>query len=337
MTFDWADFFASVGIETRTSGKNVKRGWVNINCPFCGDDTGFHMGCNPQTGGFACWRGGKDHGAGGPAKLIKVLKGCTWEEARKIAGEDEVRPGSMAETEKQSAALDRDDGRAPLQTWRRLPDELEPILHGPVSNPYRDYLAGRGFDPRDVSRLVETYDLRRGSGPVVRDGIDWTGRLILPFILPGGAYAGWQGRALSKHARLRYLSEPGGDQPKRILFNEGLAADGGEVLVVVEGPMDCLKVDFYGRPYGYRAVATLGTSFLGAQVARLWALARRYDRLLLLYDPGAEAAVLDLADRLSPYAPVVGDVSPWAEDPGALSPVEVPSAIKACVQNSVQL
>jgi hypothetical protein len=54
MQFDYATFFSAQGIEYRDSGPNVKKGNLNISCPFCAHDEKFFMGVDPKTGWFGC-------------------------------------------------------------------------------------------------------------------------------------------------------------------------------------------------------------------------------------------------------------------------------------------
>ena len=53
--FDVISFLEEYNIDYTTSGKNVTSGWVEINCPFCGDDPSYHMGVNLSSGLYHCW------------------------------------------------------------------------------------------------------------------------------------------------------------------------------------------------------------------------------------------------------------------------------------------
>jgi hypothetical protein len=48
-----------LSVDYRESGKNVGHGWVGICCPFCGDDTGYHLGMNIESKTISCFRCGK--------------------------------------------------------------------------------------------------------------------------------------------------------------------------------------------------------------------------------------------------------------------------------------
>ena len=57
-------------IPYRESGKNVGRGWIGVNCPFC-DDTGFHMGINIDSKCISCWK------CGTTGTILKLLAAIT--------------------------------------------------------------------------------------------------------------------------------------------------------------------------------------------------------------------------------------------------------------------
>lgn len=322
MAFDWITFFESIGVEYRTSGKNVKSGWVNVNCPLCGDDTGFHLGCSPESGGWSCWRA-RDHKGGGPTKLIKILKGCSWDEAKKIAGEDEVavQPGSYQDLQRQM----RGEAPVEIRPVNLFPEFLKVRSQGPTKF-FHDYLIiKRKFDKEDIPAFCQYYSLRAATQG------DWRGRLILPFLGADKNIYGWQGRAASPHAELRYLTYPDSTAAKLILFNEGPASEGGKILVITEGPVDAYKVDWYGKEEGIRAVATLGTSFLEQQVMRIWNLCPKFEKLVILFDPDAMGPALNLMAKLSSFDPILGVVPEGVEDPGAMTPAQVIPGILACL------
>jgi len=52
---DIISLFENNDIEFYSSGKNNSRGWVELNCPFCGNDPSFHLGVNLSSGIFHCW------------------------------------------------------------------------------------------------------------------------------------------------------------------------------------------------------------------------------------------------------------------------------------------
>ena len=55
--FNAKQFCEDHSIEIPRTSKNTRRGWVNIQCPFC-DDTSNHGGFNIKGGYYACWKCG---------------------------------------------------------------------------------------------------------------------------------------------------------------------------------------------------------------------------------------------------------------------------------------
>jgi hypothetical protein len=289
-----------------------------------------HMGLNPETGGWACWRDPTHRGRNVP-KMIKAVLGVPWQKAIQLAG-DWKDPGAVAwdDLNTQVRNLDVVPRDLQLQSFNYpLPSFREIKRESSLTRNHWNYLRKRGFPGRHIARLCRVYQIRAG----VND--KWRNRVILPFIDRRGKVSGWQGRAVGKHAELRYISHPDSSGVKNLLFNFGPAFNSKrrKVLVIVEGPLDTLKVDFYGRSKGIRAVGTLGTSFMDAQVSQLYLLAPRFDRVLILFDPEAEGPAWELANRLSTFSPIVGSVPEGVEDPGDLYPDEVVSTIRDLVHS----
>jgi hypothetical protein len=329
MSFDWQHFLDSHGIPYATSGKNVKKGWWNIQCPFCGsNDRSMHMGLGPE-GGWACWRDPLHRGRSVP-KLIAAALGCTWAKACDLAGDwEEPGPVESWDLAHQVQALDdlpQQDRPQPIH----YPHTAFFSIQGQhkASTPFQDHLLRRGFREQDLYRICGRYRLRGCTTG------RWAGRLLLPILGRKDQVYGWQGRALSRRAQDRYISYPGSEVVKQLLFNYGPAYDAAErdVLVIVEGPFGCLKVDWYGLQAGVRAVGTMGVSFVSAQVSLLYTLAARYDRTLILFDPGAEVAAYDLASRLSHFTPAVGHLPEDLDGPDDLSPSRVLPVVRSCLR-----
>jgi hypothetical protein len=327
--FDYENFFRERGIDYVTVGKNTKKGEVSINCPLCGDDGGYHCGCNPQSGFYGCFKDPAHRGKN-PANLVKALLRCSWPEALKIVGGDETAtataPGSLDDLEKQvyEATTATKTTRANGKRIIPYPPEFMEITSLGLTQRCWDYLVRRRFREEDARWVGNSYNLRYALLG------KWRRRLILPFLDKGCVVVGWQGRALWSDARLRYVSYPPEMAKKEILFNWGPALDGGDVLVIVEGPMDCLKIDFYGKNSGIRAVGLLGTGWTAKQVGLLFKLLPRYKRSVVLFDQGAELPALDLVSQLYTFGTVFGTLPPGRSDPGELYPDEVVETVLSC-------
>lgn len=316
MTFDWQSFCESNSIEFIDSGPNVKRGNINIHCPLCGSrDPSKHMGLNLETGAWGCWRD-SEHRGKNPVRLIAALINCSYETAREMVTEagasyrkpfDEIRDRLKRMDEK----------RSPLKHKRfevlRWPKEFRCIHRKGIRARFFRYLESRGFPACHVKKLAKLYQLR-----CALTG-DWENRIVLPIFLRK-KLVGWTCRSLYKGDNvLRYLTYPDSETTKRLVFNYDQAAKGGKVLVIVEGPLDCLKFDWYARKFDIRAVATMGTGFTDEQVVMIEQLAKQFSRTVVLFDPGALKSAHKLAKLLPQCRPLVMSVPPGVEDPGAMT------------------
>lgn len=312
MRFDWASFFTGEAIPYRTSGKNVKRGQVHINCPLCGDDNSNHLGCNPDTGRWGCWRNPAHRGKD-PTRLLIIL-GKTPAEAAAMVEDGLWAAGATIEGLTAIAGkLGARPPRVKLDAMVYPPGFMPPAPAGTRAC-FWSYLATRGFPAKDIPRVIKQYGLQCALGG------RWHNRLILPFYYKGRV-VGWTGRSIDKREEIRYKSEPKGDGVvKQLLYNYDGAAKGGKALVVVEGPLDTVKLDYYGQLYGVRTVSLLGVSATERQVTLLYRLAALYPRLYVCLDPTATGPALYLMGLLAHARPRLTDCARYAEDPGALTP-----------------
>jgi hypothetical protein len=311
MPFDFKSFFESEGIRFIEAGKNVAKGHINVACPFCGDDPSFHMGVQLDTAFWGCYRNPLHRGKN-PARLIRALKGCSYEQANEIAANPMLGESvPLQELGRRISAL----GKPPLRDARahdyEMPDEFRPVEDTKYRRRFYNYLADdRGFGG-DTPDVVRTYDLRCSlSGR-------WANRIILPFRADRRC-VGWTGRSVERRAGLRYLTFPEGSGAKERIFNYDRCRKGGRALVVVEGPFDCVKVDFYGSARRVHACGLLSTSATPSQLLDIVTLARRYYRLVILLDKPALLQAMLLRDQLSVASPHVRPLVE-ADDPGEMT------------------
>lgn len=311
---DWEAFLRSEGIHHVAEGKNVKSGELNIRCPFCGDDPSEHMGINLKSGFWACWRNFK-HSGKRPARLIAAVKGIDFSEAVRVEGKyssaDTVRVGrSMKEIRDKVAAIGKsahiEEVKADLKEW----DSFKPIRYKRSGKRFYRYLRQRGF--HNILDFIDRYQLRYSMSDL------WFMRLIIPFF-QDGKLVGWTGRSLLADEELRYRTAPKGPFSKQMLFNSDEAKKGGKVLIVVEGPFDCLKLAYYACK-GVKVVATLGTSVTDWQVGIIVNLSRKYHKVVLMFDKEATRAQETLRTRLAVIGShkLISYKGLTASDPGKL-------------------
>jgi hypothetical protein len=287
---DWRGLLDEHRIPFIERGANVKRGEVNIRCPFCGSaDPSQHMGLNLDTGWYSCWRNRRAHSGKSPLRLLMALLHVPYWKAREIAGlgEDFVDPDGFTALAARVLGRQKTEEGQTHQVSRFLafPREFEPLL-GRRARRHLDYLDGRGFAfPED---LAETHGLRFASTG------DWRDRVILPYEIDRDLVA-WTGRAIARSTiRYRDLSR---DEclvpPKETLFNYDCIALGGRVLIIVEGPLDALKIDHYGAEVGVRAVALSTNSVSDEQAYMLEEAEDQFDYKFVMMDMASGLGLVD--------------------------------------------
>ncbi len=313
LQFNFQHFLEREGIKYTIKGVNVKRGNINIKCPFCSDDPSDHMGISLTTGYWSCWRNDFHRGKR-PERLIRAITGCTWDEAAQIAGSDKIVEDATFDDLKQRLA-DTEDKEEQIEELE-FEDAFRKIKNDGYGMKFISYLHKRGFTS-DTRKLIKQYGLMRCMSGRFKY------RLIFPFHMDG-KLIGWTGRTISKKDKLRYLSYPNDTTIKRFLYNYDQAnKTGGQRLVVVEGPFDCLKVDFYGQHYGVRAVGLLGVSTTEAQLALISRLSRRFDEVAFLMDSNALAQSMSIQSKMMVLRPLVLSLPRGVDDPGDLTKDQV--------------
>lgn len=326
---DWERLLTEQRIPYITEGANVKRGELAIRCPFCGAaDPSKHMGLNLETGWWSCWRNRAQHSGKSPLRLIMRLLGVPYGRAREIAGlgEDYIDPEGFDAVAARLLGRGNTEAR-PEQVKRRFLDldqDFADISDRLRTRKFWNYLYQRGFNlrPDDVDTLCQRYKLKAGTGG------RWTDRVIMPYIQDGDLVT-WTGRAITA-ATIRYKDlslEESLCAPKDTLYNHDAMLDGGKTLVLVEGPFDALKLDYYGKRHGVRAVALSTNSIKDQQAYLLQTAAERFDKTAVMLD---NATALGLVDSMRMkqalnFLPRVSIVPvPYgAKDAGELQPEQV--------------
>lgn len=329
---DWERVLREHRVPYVTSGPNVKRGEVGLRCPFCGSaDPSHHMGINLETGWWSCWRNRAQHSGKSPLRLLMKLLSVPYGQAREIAGlgADYIDPEGFDAIA--ARFLSKGEDARPGTVRRRVLDmdrSFIPITRHPRTARFLSYLRDeRGFSGasdagEDAEVLCELYNLHACTSG------DWTNRLILPYYQDGELVT-WTGRAITQTSR-RYKDldiEESILPPKQTLYNHDALYDKGRALVLVEGPLDVLKLDFYGRPWGARAVGLSTNSITEAQAYLMQSAAAHFDRTLVMMDNASRLDVVDsmrMHEALA-FIPRVEFVRvPFdAKDAGELEPEEV--------------
>lgn len=254
---DWYRLLSDLNVPYRDRGRNTSRKDINICCPFCEDDYGFHLGIsleNPTN--YYCFRNPDLHSGKSYTRLLNALK-VSYKEIKTILQDyDTSTPIAMVSP--------------PEPT--NITKKWDFFLPANQSIKCMQYLAGRGFpNPSDVALV---YDLRYA--PEGR----WANRILIPYTESGNIVS-WAGRAIKPDMELKMLMQE--NQHPGLLYIPRLISKN---CILVEGQFDALKIVVAANDYSVIAIS--GKSLTPAKLLRLSAATK--DRLKHLYI-GADADV----------------------------------------------
>lgn len=339
--FNVENFLSKRGIHYITNGVNVKAGELNLSCPFCNSegnpDPSHHLGIDPNTGFWSCWRNRRHHGRKLHRLLMKLLR-ISYAEACQILGEqvDWIQEGSFDALAKDPSKifsteqeyLEAEQNAKGLD----LPEEFAPVGKYSSSKRFINYLIyERGFHKNHIYDFIDQYDVRCClSGK-------WENRIILP-IHQDFRLVTWTGRSIQKESKLRYntFSPRHGAlmSIKDTIYNfDNLMDANGEILFVTEGPFDALKVDFYGQEIGARATCLFSKNLREPQAILIEELSMNFKKVVLLLDAAEVDTALKMASALAFVTNEVipGQVPEEYEDPGEMPPKAIYKLIDSLV------
>lgn len=263
------------------SHEHKRPGWEQFDCPFCRARHHYRMGYNLSFKYVNCWSCGHHP----LLKTLMEITGLPYGKVKDLAG------GLPAE---RAAVIPR--GRLVL------PKGLGQLLPA-----HERYLKGRGFDP---DALVKLWGLQ-GIGQASR--LAW--RVFIPFYHEGEVVS-WTTRSIAELVgKLRYVSARPSEEilpaKQELLYGEDYVR---HAVVVCEGPFDVWRI-------GPGAVATLGTGFSRAQVARL----HKYPIRVVCFDaePTAQERARSLASELEAFPGTTYNVRLDAKDAAEASDREI--------------
>lgn len=321
LKFDWVKFCTQYKIPFVTSGPNVARKNIGIQCPWCGDaDPSHHLGLSKESTSWGCFRN-PGHRGRNPRRLVQRLLHCSYQQAVSIVSSYNIAVPDDFDTIFVKPELNKheqDEKDSPLI----FPKAFHPFTP-PIISRYEDqflrYLAKRGFG-EDVYEVCKRYSLRYALTG------DYAWRLLFPVYDTEGCLRNWSGRVI-RDGILGPRYKNATNSRKDLLYNENLVVkEKPGTIFVVEGPLDCVKIDYYGQKYGCGAVATLGTSITPEQVARVALLGNKVKHLVLLMDPEAfniNTMVEGMLAGVTTAKVLLGSIPDDVEDPGALTQNQV--------------
>ena len=188
---------------------------------------------------------------------------------------------------------------------------------------FTDYLVGRGFFYKHIPRLFAEYSLKYCTKDRYYD------RIIIPVFMRGEQIT-FTSRSIGDEFRYLSLSEADGalDSIKNTLYNFDNTE--GSVLFVGEGPLDVLKVDFYGKKMNCRATCIYGKNIKSNQALLLDEMSERFDKIVFLLDATEFDSVLSIEKATSfiKKETIVGTLPKGVSDPGELSIIQVKDLCK---------
>jgi hypothetical protein len=276
------EILEDMGIQfLRTGHHHCRPGWIQLDCPFCGLDTQrFHLGWNLASNYTHCWKCGGHF----PDQVLVEL-GMAKNRARALLkGLDVPEPTESPVS----------------RNVVRIPTGLEPLPRA-----HRDYLRGRGFNPKTIARIWQVQGIR------IHARLPW--RIYIP-IHYRGEVVSWTTRSINPEAGQRYISASAEEEKmnhKSLVYGQDHCHHS---IVVVEGPMDAWNI-------GPGACALFGTAFTAAQVRKLVAHPYRY----IVFDSTTEAQARagELASQLSAFPGLTEVIILDADDPGSASATEI--------------
>ena len=241
-------------IDTATSGKHYRKGWVNIACPFCSGSPGHHGGFaikDPRfTNGYKCWRCGWHW-------LPKVISRILNIPVAKAI--DVINSYSEGEIKVYPKEKIKRPTRVALPTFSRQLRALP--MH-------RKYLLDRGFPAYNASYK---YDI---TGTIHCS--DYPLRLVFPITIDQ-ALVSFTTRDITGKAKQKYLGPKFEEEViphMEILYGLDQVKPNLDKIIIVEGVLDAIKLNG-------NAVATFGTQWTRYQ-AKL--IMQRFEKAVILYD-----------------------------------------------------
>jgi len=292
--FDVKKYLDSRGIPYDEGGKNVKSGWLGINCLWC-DDPSNHLGINLDTMGINCFRCPRK---GTVITLVMKLDRLSYQSAISELKKFSYRELSISQMELENGRMRQQGQHFQSISLTQFSTDMQ--------NYHYDYLVSRNFDPEF---LRKKYDLRF-TGPLDKN---YRMRIIVP-IYQNNQIISFTTRDITRKAKISWVhaSPEIALPPKQCLYNIDTVKD---TAIVVEGVADVWRL-------GDGTVATFGDKWTKKQVHLL----KDCKRVFILFDPEEEAQknASKMAYSLAPFVSesIILEME-GGKDPAELSTEEV--------------
>lgn len=251
--FDFESFTRDNRVDIAPEGhKHTREGWINLPCPFCRGNDGYHLGFNVEGTYFFCWRCGWHP----DWEVVGELLGLSKSKAVAVVKEYPARPAF----------------RIPGEDRVQVPECKLPAGAGPLGPAHKRYLRGRRFNPD----YIEGQWGARGTLGLAKE---YSWRIISPVYFEN-TLVSYHSRDITGKDPVPHRACP---EAKEVRLHKhclyGYDQTRPEFVVVVEGITDVWRL-------GPGAVATFGIQYSEAQVRLL----RTWPRVVVLYDSGEPEA-----------------------------------------------
>jgi len=302
-------------ITFATKGPNVGRNAIAIACPYCAEignpDPSTHLRIKLPSNHWNCWRNKSHHGV----DIYRLLSKLGIEVAIYTDNIlDKICNGSFFNESEATEEV-----KYTSVSTEVFPNDFVPIGTKLVDkNYFRPYLLNRGFE--ELDQLIERYNLMRSMDLNSR----WGWRVIAPVFMEHEV--SWVGRSIFPTEHIKYLTPSPNEalNVKFSVFNYKELLNSKEpidYIIVCEGYMDALKLDFYGDQR-IRATCVFGVNWSDMQLKLLRNLSQRCKNIVIGYDNDAATEGFKLWQSLSDIEAMITH-PPFQKDWGAMDVSEI--------------
>jgi len=301
--------FRDFGIEIAPEGnRHYRPGWINIVCPYCTGNPGYHLGFDKTQHYFFCWRCGWHPFL----PTISTLLNLNTSETRGLIKKYDLSIDFTQHSKK------RIKDRIINHSVHTFPSNTTKMLE-----PHKKYLESRNFDPE---KLEVEWGLV-GTGPISNLGnLSFARRIIIPIIWER-MQVSFTSRDITNKHPIRYLTCPKDSEyihHKFILY--GNQKKWTNSIICVEGPTDVWRL-------GSMACATFGIKYTNYQISEL---SERFDNILVYFDDDPQA--IQQAEKLVAELTFRGKRArkiTLPGDPASLSQDDADYLVKQFIQNKI--
>ncbi len=246
--------------------RHYREGWLNIKCPFCVGNPGYHLGFNIQDNYYNCHRCGS-HSI---KKVLSELLSLNYREVNQLLKDYDLKESTSIPKFKKQSKINIHSFKFPSYiTKLKIPQKI--------------YLKERGFNPKLIEK---EFDLK-ATGPIsFLDHINYKFRILAPIYWEGSVVS-FQGRDYTNKQVKKYLACT---KTREKIHHQHIIYcnpnDKNRRGICVEGITDVWR-------FVHNAFGVFGISYTPEQVR---VISKLYDEVFVIFDP--ESTAQDKAGEL---------------------------------------